>query len=196
MIPYVIGALLLIVIIYWYFSQTIPSPEPKPSPEPAPLPEPEPNKDITLTIQVGDQQGQIVIELYDDVVPLTARNFRELYENGAYNNCPFHRIIPGFMIQGGDFTNGNGTGGRSIYGEKFPDENFQLKHDRPGLLSMANSGPDTNGSQFFITLDAQPHLDNKHVVFGRVKQGMDLVRAIENVPTDQTDQPTVPVTIS
>lgn len=156
--------------------------------------------DITIG---GESAGRVVMELYAHCVPKTAENFRALCtgEKGVgqkgkplhYKGSTFHRVIPNFMCQGGDFTAGNGTGGESIYGEKFEDENFEEKHTEPGILSMANSGPGTNGSQFFLTTTATPHLDGKHVVFGKVVEGMDVVKAVEEVGSGggETSKPVV-----
>ena len=166
-----------------------------------------PNPRVFFDIRIGSRPvGRLVFELFADVVPRTAENFRALCtgELGVvrgtrlhFKGCTFHRIIPGFMAQGGDFTNHDGTGGKSIYGDKFADENFRVKHREPGLLSMANAGKNTNGSQFFITFDRTPHLDGRHVVFGRLVEGMyDVLRVIEKIQTDSRDKPRQPVVIS
>ena len=147
----------------------------------------------------GVRRGRVIFELYSHAAPRTAANFLALCRGNAgvtksgvalaFKGSAFHRIIPNFMAQGGDFTRGDGTGGESIYGEKFADEPFVYKHDAPHLLSMANAGPNTNGSQFFITFTATPHLNGKHVVFGRVVDGADVVRAMEAVKTLSGDRP-------
>lgn len=155
----------------------------------------------------GELEGRIVVELYNDVVPKTAENFRALCTGekgiGPYTGLPlhykgscFHRVMRGFMIEGGDISDGSETGGESIYGLKFEDENFKLKHERKGMVSMANCGPDTNGSQFFITTTQTPNLDGKHVVFGKVIKGLGVIRSIEHVVTRDDYCPTLDVIIA
>ena len=147
-------------------------------------------KNVFFDVSIDNKNSnRIIFKLFDEVVPITCKNFRELCKTKKYKNTIFHRIIKDFMIQGGDFTSGNGTGGYSIYGDKFDDENFILKHSKSGLLSMANSGPNTNGSQFFITTVPTPHLDEKHVVFGEVLSGMDSLKELEIVNVDSNDKP-------
>eukprot|EP00475_Leptophrys_vorax_P036951 TRINITY_DN6316_c0_g1_i1.p1 TRINITY_DN6316_c0_g1~~TRINITY_DN6316_c0_g1_i1.p1 ORF type:complete len:362 (+),score=136.52 TRINITY_DN6316_c0_g1_i1:235-1320(+) len=159
---------------------------------------------VYLDITIGAQPAQrVVLQLYDDVVPKTVENFKTLAaapegSKLTYKGCGFHRVIKNFMIQGGDFTRGDGTGGVSIYGEKFEDEKpgLDLRFDRPGLLAMANAGPNTNGSQFFITTTETEHLNGKHVIFGEVINGMDVVREIEMSETTPNDKPVYDVKIA
>ncbi|XP_077588955.1 peptidyl-prolyl cis-trans isomerase D [Stigmatopora nigra] len=176
-------------------------------PAPTKKPSNSENPRVFFDVDIGGARaGRIVFELFADITPKTAENFRALCtgEKGLgkstekplhFKGCPFHRIIKKFMIQGGDFSNQNGTGGESIYGEKFEDENFHYKHDQVGLLSMANAGPNTNGSQFFITTVPTPHLDGKHVIFGQVLKGMGVVKMLEAIDTND-DNPVKPCVIA
>ncbi|XP_071946133.1 peptidyl-prolyl cis-trans isomerase H-like [Antedon mediterranea] len=163
------------------------------------------NPVVFVDIEIGGQEiGRMKMELFADVVPKTAENFRQFCtgehkKDGVpigYKKATFHRVIKDFMIQGGDFVKGDGTGMSSIYGTSFADENFKLKHDSPGLLSMANSGPGTNGCQFFITCAKCDFLDSKHVVFGKVIDGLLVMRKIENIPVGSNNRPKIPVVIT
>ena len=202
-----LGILLILLIIYkkrssilGFFKPACPYAQSKKEEDFQPSirpPDPEPPKKseyIVLSISKSPEEnkevpiGDIYIKLYDDIVPKTCHNFKSLSKI-EYKNCVIHRMIKGFMLQTGDYENSNGTGGASVYGKKFPDENFTIKHTKRGLLSMANSGPDTNGSQFFITFDAAPHLDGKHVVFGEVVKGWEVLDAIETMKTNSNDEP-------
>ncbi|KAI0354157.1 Der f Mal f 6 allergen [Trametes cingulata] len=169
----------------------------------APIQRPRPSSgpDVFFDIEIdGAPAGRIVFRLFDSVCPVTARNFRELAtgEHGyGYLNSYIHRVVPNFIVQGGDIVDGNGTTGRSIYGPTFADENFRLQHDRPGLLSMANRGPHTNSSQFFITITPAHWLDGRNVVFGEVIKGMDVVRKIEGFASDHIlHRPSVDIVIA
>lgn len=163
------------------------------------------NPVVFFDITIGSKpHGRIIFELFAHVTPKTAENFRQFctgeYRKDSvpigFKGATFHRVIKDFMVQGGDFVNHDGTGIMSIYGGKFADENFILKHDSAGLLSMANSGKDTNGCQFFITCDKCEYLDGKHVVFGRVLDGLLVMRKIENVPVGINNKPKLPIVIS
>ena len=165
------------------------------------------NPRVYMDVSIGNTpKGTIVFELFKNVVPRTAENFRQLCtgekgrghsgKNLTFLNSMFHRVIANFMAQGGDFTKFNGTGGESIYGRKFADENFKIRHTEPQLLSMANAGPNSNGSQFFITFEPCDWLDGKHVVFGRVERGQNIVEMMRKTPTDQNDKPRVSIKVT
>ena len=152
------------------------------------------NNLVYLDLSTNGHRGRIILNMKSNIVPNTCNNFITLCNKKAYKGTKFHRVIKDFMVQGGDFTNGDGTGGMSIYGNSFPDENFKLKN-RKGTISMANSGPDSNGSQFFINVIDTPWLDNKHVVFGNVIKGMDLIEWISSQDTNDNDVPFTDVVI-
>ena len=183
-------------------SKPKPTPTPKPKPKSKPRPDLTPNADAApryVFIDIAKQNflndpliGRVVIELYADIAPKTVHNFVALCTNKKYVNTPFHRIVAGFMIQGGDIVNQDGTGVYSVYGGEsrtFADETFQINHDEKGIVSMANQGPHTNGSQFFITTAPAPHLDGKHVAFGKVVRGMSYIHDLEKELTDPTNRP-------
>lgn len=153
------------------------------------MPKVKQNRDVYMTFGTKNKNlGTVIFKMFNNITPKTCKNFMELSlkkKGDGYKKCKIHRIIPNFVIQGGDFERGDGAGGYSIYGEYFEDENFNINHEHAGLLSMANKGPDTNGSQFFITLGPAHHLDGKHVVFGKVIRGINVLREVEKYGTSE-----------